>query len=299
MAEVITPKSKEHWLKLRSTDITSTDVSALTGHNPYKSKFQLYKEKTTREDYFTETDYVRWGKRLEQAIGFGVAEDQGWSVAPMPEYLRHDSCYHAGSSFDFKILGNTPGILEIKNVDYFAWRRNWTEELAPAHIEIQLQFQLEVSGYAYGYICAFVGGNTVHLYRRDRDQKTGRALIRHVNDFWSDVHKNIEPEINFEADAEFLAQLYRNANGDHADMTAHNRLAEVCAQYDDARAREKAALKDKAALKGEVFSIIGNSPTVEARGYNINAKSVSKDAYDVPAKTYRQLRITKQENYDG
>ncbi len=296
MAEAIMPRSKEHWLELRSTDITSTDVSALTGHNPYKTKFQVFKEKTTGADFFVDSDFVRWGKRLEAPIGFGVAEDEGWSVAQMPEYMRHDSCQGAGSSFDFKILGNRPGLLEIKNVDYFAWRRNWTEALAPPHIEIQLQFQLEISGYEYGFICALVGGNTIQLYKRSRDRKTGAALIRLVNDFWSDVHKNIEPEPDFEKDGEFITQLYQNASGDHADMKTHNRLAEVCAQYEDARVREKAATKDKKKLKGEIYSIIGDSPTVQARGFNISAKSISKDAYQVSAITYRNLRITKQED---
>jgi len=296
MGVAITPSSKEHWLELRSTDITSTDVSALTGHNPYKTKFQLFKEKTSGQDFFVDSHFVRWGKRLEEPIGFGVAEDEGWSVVPMPEYMRHDNCLGAGSSFDFKILGNKPGLLEIKNVDYFAWRRNWTETLAPPHIEIQLQFQLEISGYEYGFICALVGGNTIHLYKRSRDRKTGAALIRLVIDFWSDVKKNIEPEPDFQKDSEFLAQLYQCASGDHSDMTTHNRLAEVCAQYEDARAREKAATKDKKALKGEIYSIIGDSPTVAARGFNISAKSIKTDSYEVPAKTYRNLRITKQEN---
>ena len=47
--QTITPRDREHWLSLRAQDLTSTDVAALFGMSPYKTKFELWHEKRSGE----------------------------------------------------------------------------------------------------------------------------------------------------------------------------------------------------------------------------------------------------------
>src|SRR3990172_11795006 len=117
--ETIKPKNEAEWLSLRMKDITSTEISALFGISPYSTEFELWHRKKNKLYVdFEETERMTWGLRLQNAIAKGIAEDQGWKVRRMNEYIRIPEL-RIGASFDFSIEGKDiePGILEIKNVD--------------------------------------------------------------------------------------------------------------------------------------------------------------------------------------
>ena len=100
----ILPKDKQSWLEARLQDITSTEVSALFGISPYLTEFELWyqkKEKTIVE--LQENERMKWGTLLQDSIAQGIAEEQGWKIRRMDEYIREDEL-RAGSSFDFCIV---------------------------------------------------------------------------------------------------------------------------------------------------------------------------------------------------
>ena len=110
--------NKQDWLENRLLDVTSTEVSALYDLNPYKSAFELYNEKKEKLVVNLEdTSRLAWGRRLEDSIAQGCAEDQGWDVEPFDVYISNTKT-RMGSSFDYKITsGDEVGIMEVKNVD--------------------------------------------------------------------------------------------------------------------------------------------------------------------------------------
>ena len=139
--QTITPRDREHWLSLRAQDLTSTDVAALFGMSPYKTKFELWHEKRSGEPVrIAQNDRMKWGTRLQDSIASGIAHDNGFSVDRFDGYMRIPS-ERIGSSFDFFMEPN--GILEIKNVDALIFRDGWIVENgeieAPLHIEMQVQ----------------------------------------------------------------------------------------------------------------------------------------------------------------
>ena len=143
--ETIQIESREQWLQERTKDVTSTEVSALYGLSPYKTEFELFHEK--RDGLVVNiqsNERMRWGNRLEAAIAHGAAEEMGWQIAKLNVYMR-DIDARIGSSFDFEIKSSSqgPGILEIKNVDWLQYQRNWIDDgagniEAPEHIELQI-----------------------------------------------------------------------------------------------------------------------------------------------------------------
>ena len=148
MKQVFIPKNQEEWLRLRLRDVTSTEVSALFGLNPYITEFELWHQKKNQEIVnFEIGERGKWGKRLEGIIAAGIAEDEGWRIRRMDEYIRQEEKF-MGASFDFEILDDE-GILEVKNVDSFIFKDGWIVDgdnlEAPPHIELQVQSQLAVS----------------------------------------------------------------------------------------------------------------------------------------------------------
>jgi hypothetical protein len=75
---IITPDSQDHWLQLRTQDVTSTESAALFGMSPYVTQFELWhRKKSGEQPEFKTNERMRWGNRLEAAIAHGIAEERG------------------------------------------------------------------------------------------------------------------------------------------------------------------------------------------------------------------------------
>lgn len=312
----ITPANEADWLAMREKDLTSTEASALFGASPYMTEYELHHVKTgeLKRD-FEANDRMRWGNRLEAAIAMGIAEDFGLIVEPFKCYMRIPEL-RMGSSFDYKIVGivegfegderardmfrqHGPGIMEVKNVDGLAFRRNWIEDgdeiEAPPYIEFQVQHQLEVAGLGWTLIAPLVGGNTPKPVLRARDTEVGAMIREKATQFWARVDAGVAPAPDFTKDADTIAQLYVDNDGSTIDLSDDPQVAELCRQYKAAGADEKAASERKKAAKAELLTIIERAKSVRANGFSISAgtnKEVFK-SYDREAGQIVRISITQ------
>ena len=95
----IISNNEQEWLALRLEDITSTEVSALFNLSPYQTEFELWHRKKNKEIVTIEANQrMKWGTRLQDSIARGIAEDNGWNVRRMDEYVRIPEL-RIGSSF--------------------------------------------------------------------------------------------------------------------------------------------------------------------------------------------------------
>lgn len=299
MVQKIVPKDKEEWLSLRRKNINSTEVAALFGCSPYTTAFELWhRKKDDTEVAFEMNDRVKWGMRLEKSIAEGVAEENGWQVRKIEEYMFDDGL-RLGASFDFEVTTQEgAGALEVKNVDSLIAKQNWlvnddgTVE-APPHIEIQVQVQLAVSGLPFAYIAALVGGNRVFLIKRTPDEKIIQAIKDKVRKFWISIDLNLPPKPDFAQDAEFISKLYGYAEaGKVFDATGDKEIEKLALEYKDASAAEKVADEKKKAIKAELLVKIGDAEKVLCDGFSITCGTVGPaliEAYE--RKGFRQFRI--------
>jgi len=305
--------SRTKWLKLRHGDVTSTEVSALFNQNPYITAFQLWHEKKEDlpPDSIEQTERMKWGKRLEQPIAAGVAQDHGVKVKKYCDYERHPTVDGMGSSFDRIIYDKTasgpygelanwfdqhgPGLMEIKNVDSLIHRfGEWEDDECPVHIEAQLQYQLEIAGLPWGCVVAFVGGNTPHVYIRERDQEIGKEMIKMVTQFWSDIERGIEPDADYLKDAAFIDRLYGySETGKVVDMSEHNRVPTLVAEYQRGHELVKTGDDIKKAAKAELRTLCGDAERITVGPHTITMNM--RAPVEVAATTrkgYRDFRIT-------
>lgn len=302
MIETINPKDEKEWLELRKKDVTSSEVAALFGLSPYITAFELWHRKKNATVVGVEwNDPMSWGVRLQDSIAAGVAEDNGWNIRKMTEYMR-DPELRMGSSFDFSIevsgtLTDTCGILEIKNVFGMVFKDQWNENEdgsveAPPHIELQVQHQLAVSGRSFAYIAALVSGNKVVLIKRGPDASIIDAIKSKVRAFWDSIDSNSPPPPNFAADAEFISKLYGysepgkifNASGDEEITT----LAESYKKCSDVI---KKATSEKESIKAKLLTIIGDAEKVTADGFSISAGMVGPAHIEYDREGYRTFKI--------
>lgn len=266
--QTIQIQNRDQWLAERVKDVTSTEVSALYGLNPYKSEFELFHEKRDQVVVqIQENERMKWGTRLESAIAHGAAEDQGWNISKLDVYMR-DSEARIGSSFDFEIKSSSdgPGILEVKNVDWLQYQQKWIDDgngniEAPEHIELQVQHQLEVSDYAWAAIVVLVGGNEQKIVLRNRDRSIGQDIRQRVTEFWDRVAANRAPAADYVKDAEFIIKNLRK-DGSGNFIVADPELEAMIKDYEFI-AREAQSMVDiKNQRRAEILERIGTASKV-------------------------------------
>lgn len=275
--EIIVPGNQEHWLELRKQDVTSTESACLFGESPYMTHFDLWHRKRSGVvPEFKTNDRMKWGNRLESAIAYGIAEEQGWEVKPMKEYFRHPDL-RMGSSFDFVITNlGEPVHLEIKNVDYLAFRDGWLEHEdgsieAPTHIELQVQHQMAVSGFKRAFIGAFIAGNRGVVIERHRDDDVIAAIKARVAAFWKTVDEGLEPDPVMPGDAEVIIRLNQYAKpGKVLSADGDEPLRVLLEQYKAAAAAEKNAQEDKDVAKALIFQHIGDAEKVLTELFSVS-----------------------------
>lgn len=303
MPRIIEYRTEKEWLELRRDCITSSDISALFGENPYCTEFELWhRKKSGTEVVYEDDDRKKWGRRLEAPIADGIAEDNGWTVRPLKVFMTHSEFPRYGSSFDYEVRrGNEKGLLELKNVDMRQFKQKWLvdgdEIEAPVSIEIQAQSELEVANsnnpepYTFVVIGALIGGNKPIVIEREWDREMGRLLLSRAKSFWHNIDHDIEPLPDFTRDGEIIKLLYAGVNGETVDMSSNNRLASLIADYPALTAAEKAAKEAREAAKTEIASIVGNASLAKCGSAYITRKTVSRKAFSVAESSYVKMDI--------
>jgi len=295
------PANRDEWLALRAQDLTSTEVSALFGVSPYTTMFELWhRKKNAAVVTIEENERMKWGTRLQDAIATGIAEDHGWRVRRMDEYMRISSL-RLGASFDFcgTDQHDNEFLLEVKNVDSLQYRETWLEtdgELeAPVHIELQLQHQMLVSGYTVGYIGALSGGNKTTVLRREADTAVHDAITRKATAFWQSVASGTEPAPEFPADAEVVSRIFGFAEpGKLVNKDADADFSALCAEYLSIGRELKDATERRDSIKARILMAIGDSEKALAGRYTVTAGMVAGSHIEYDREPYRAFRVTQK-----
>lgn len=283
--ETLRFNTKAEWLAQREKDLTSTDIAALFGVSPYKTPYQLWMIKHGRiKDDITENEAMRWGTRLQDAIAAGIAEEQGWKISRMDEYIRL-SDLRLGSSFDFSIDDET--ILEIKNVGIRAYSAGWTDTAAPKHIELQCQHQLLVSGRRTVYLGALVGGNRTVLLKRERDENVIQLIREKAAAFWASTEPPA-PDANKDTLAVIEALQYAEPNTELGYIESVEQLCQKYSEYGK-KAKEVEEIREK--LKVQILTAMGSAERYSGKQFTVAAKMVAPAEISYTRKGYRGFTV--------
>ncbi len=305
------PRTEAKWLKLREGDITATAAAALFGASPYMTPFDLFHRLAgNMKVEIQESERMLWGKRLQDSIAAGICEDNGWRIVEGHPFLyaRSKALEGMAASPDYIIediarpeLGY--GSLEIKNVDYFIAKDDWSDEESPPHIELQLQHQLAVCGFSWGAVGGLIGGNSSKVFRRDADAEVIAAIFEAAREMFDRIKRNDAPSPHYGKDYETLRTLYKHAtigkiiNLDFPDdaETDVEKLTALIDQKYNADIAAKLAKEDAQRASAELLDFIKDAETVLGNGWQVKAGTTHKDGYTAVFKptTYRTIRVFK------
>lgn len=316
------PKSRAEWLMLRHKHISSTEVSALFNMNKYMTAYELAVGKKAPEPQEWEgSERSSWGLLMQRVIADRFAEQYGLKIRALNAYASSNGL---GASFDYEIVGihklyagtptddnpalaelptnelqayylsHGPGVLEIKNVDSLIYKNEWEDDEAPAHIEIQVQTQLECIQRPWAVIAVLVGGNRMVTLVRTYDEEVTSAIVNKTQKFWSDLNKGVMPPVSLPEDAAFIALMYKYSDPSKVlDLPGNEEIVSLCKEYEAGGATEKAGKNAKDSAKARILMMIGDASRVLCDGYTISANTTAEaeiEAYT--RKAFRNLRIT-------
>lgn len=295
MREVLQPLDDQQWREWRAAVVTSTEVAALFDCSPHTTAFALYHRKKNLEVVELEpNERIKWGTRLQDSIAAGMAEDAGFQIRKMTEFIR-DTELGMGASFDFEVVPS--GLLEVKNVDALQYRDNWIVDgddiEAPPHIELQVQTQLFLSGKSFGLIGALVGGNSVKTLHRNPDEKIQGAIVEKVQAFWASVRAGEAPVPDYARDAKLLSRLFGEVReGAIYDGRSDSSLHALAEEYRRLGEEGKEVDKARTALKMQMLERVGDAEKAILDGGTISCGRVAEtrvEAFD--RVSYRNFRV--------
>lgn len=297
--------SEAEWLEMRKAYYTSTVTPGLFGLSPYVTPFEIYHAKAEGKIMPVEqTERMAKGKRLEAAIAQEVGIELRMEVRPLNDFIVIEGTKLA-ASFDYEILHPEHGWipLEIKCVDPFIYKKQWIDDEAPDHIELQVQHQMHVRDAHHCVLAASTSIYDLHIHMRHYDEEVGASIERAVLDMETRIAFKNAPRPDFTRDLDVIKFLHPNGAGD-ADFTGKLDVDALAAKYDRLKEEEKETKKLIEATQAQLFFLLKDREKGYTDNYKISAPTVaaSLGTFITPEmvgtniggrKSYRRLSISK------
>jgi len=256
---------REQWLAVRKGGIGSSDAGASVGLNPYKSRLELWMEKTGRDgnlrkvDPNDETSPMYWGTLLEPIVAAHYTRRTGNRVRRINAVLQHPDEPWMLANIDREVVGAPDvQILECKTAGING-SRLWAEGV-PEYVQLQVMHQLAVTGKQAADVAVLVGGQELRIHRIDRDDQMIRQLIELERDFWGYVERDVAPPADGSESADrALRALYTTGNGPSVDLSGDLRMSAVFSDLIAVRQTLAAQEKLEAQLVQSIQQCMGDA----------------------------------------
>jgi predicted phage-related endonuclease len=181
-----------------------------------------------------------------------------------------------------------PGCMDAKNVG--AYRLDEWKDGVPLYYQVQLQHQMEVTGWKWGSLAALIGGNTFRWMDVERNEDFIEVLRRKTLEFWKLVESRTPPEVDGSAStAEVLRKLFPRDSGETIALPGEATQWDV--EYAEACEQISAAAKRKDAAKAKLVAALGNATFgVLQSGGRWSYKAQTRAKHTVEESTSRVLR---------
>ena len=286
--------SRADWLKWRTRGIGGSDASVIAGINPYKSVYQLWKEKTGQiEPEEEENDFTHFGTILEPIVKKEFMARTGLKVRAKRMLLQSSEYPFMLADLDGVINENGKMcIFEAKTAS--AYKQEVWENGIPEAYLLQVQHYMAVTGAKKTYIAALVGGNRFFYHEVQRDDVLIGEIIRMEKDFWERcVEGGMEPVPDGSpATTDYLNSTYGESNGKLIELPAEALAA--FEQYDEISRRLDELKTEKEAVCNQFKNYLKENEAGTIGGRRVSWKQVSASAFDK-----KRLEQEKPEIYEA
>ncbi|MFE3429884.1 YqaJ viral recombinase family protein [Streptomyces sp. NPDC059171] len=260
---------RSDWHAIRRTGLGGSDLPAICGLNIYTSPLEIWFKKVgqpvPRRENLVLDEAAEMGHELEPITARRFTKITGLPALQNPGTLRRPDIAHAIVNLDrYTVEDGQPGIVELKSRSSYALN-DWLDEV-PVDTQVQVQWQLAVTGWAFGYAACLIGGQRTIVHRIERDEQMIADLLAIASEFWGWVESRTQPPIDASAaTGQLLDRLHANptdtdviADADDVEHWLKQRAA--------AKARAEEADRDITEADNHLKDIAGKGTDVYIRG---------------------------------
>jgi len=286
--------------------VSASQAPAVCRVSPYITEWQLYQHFIGAAPLDeSSSELMEWGKRMQPIILQWASDELGLEVIENREniYTSHGVI---GATPDGLCIDpeRGPGRIEAKNVSGWAFRDDWTDTMAPQHVEIQHQTQLMVPARdgkgglalpAWGAIVALVDGREPHLYMREPMPEVQAVILENAERFMRQVAEHDEPPIDGKAiEIPTLLALYPEANPEIV-KAVDAEAEQIMRDYVQAKAQASFYEKAKKESQAKLLRIAEDAGVLMAptAALTIKKAEIKGGAYE--RKTYIRTSLTFKE----
>lgn len=280
-------QERQEWLKKRKLTLGGSDTPVLLGLNKYKTKYQLWLEKTGQADDFEGNDATEWGNRLEEPVAQAVGDRLNCKIiVPEQEIYYHSNIPWLHASPDrFVDFGDDSGIgvLEIKTTG--SHNKHLWDDGPPPHVMAQLQHYLLVCGCTHGVIAVLIGGQDFRVWEIEPDYEMFGEIQQKTKDFYdNNIKTNIPPELEA-GDDKTITNMYDKPVDEIVEI---DELLMDNIRYRHTLDAEIKVLTDKKTqVETVIKSVLGNAETAMFEGQKVVTwKGATRTSFD--SKTFEQ-----------
>lgn len=183
---------KALWLEERRKGIGGSDVAAIMGLSPWKTAYQVYREKRKEVEDWSGNELTDWGKRMEPAIRQWYSDQTGRDVR-LPDKIM----YHPQHPF---MLASLDGFTDDGRVVEIKTARNgkdWGEpetNQIPDYYAVQVHHYMTITGFQVADIPVSIAGSSPSLYVVEADKEISEMIIEACAKFWERVVSGNPPD---------------------------------------------------------------------------------------------------------
>lgn len=257
------PPGSPEWRRL----ITASKVPAILGYSPWASPFEVFYQMTG--EYVIqqpESDTFRWGHHMEDTlVRWWQLHNPGWEVADVGPGGSREVAYR-NEALPFPHLATLDAvatcegeqrILECKtsgSMTTFAGG-------VPLHYQLQVQFQMLVSGIHRATVVAHTVG-PAKFFEMEFDPRLGEAMARMLSAWMGAVRRGVPPAITHRPQ-DGVVQRY--LNGPVVDEVVEV-PAEIREAWDSAREARRAAEEAESLAKNRLLQAMGSARVATVGG---------------------------------
>ncbi len=225
--KILSPETyREEWLAERRKGVTATDISAISGLNPYKTVYDVFLEKLDLVEPVPDNPAMKRGRRMEPVLAEDYGDmtgallvEAGLTINPHKPLMRGtpDRIVVDDDRVPLKVLEiKTAGIRQASR-----WGEPGTDEIPDEYL-CQVQWYMGITGLPEADVIVSIAGEMPLIYTVERNDQMIDALYERAFKFWTE---NVVPKVppvvdSSESASEMLARLYGRADLDAIESDA-------------------------------------------------------------------------------
>lgn len=278
----------------RNSGLGASDAAPAAGESRYRSRLQLWLEKTGQLPGVEENERMRWGTLLQPVVLAEFCHRTGLVPIHGEQRIQHPEIPWMWATVDTRISADE--LVEAKTCGHWAadeFGEAGTDEVPTEYI-LQCQHQMAVTGASLVYVPVLIAGQELRIFHVKRNDALIASLVQLESEFWRHVQERIPPE-TLPSDRAFFDVLYAPQDGEIIDLG--DDAMELVREYERAGEEVKAWSERKDQAKAQIKALMGTASIgvlpdgrearrtlVEVKGYTVGPRTDHRFSIKAPKK---------------